>query len=421
MASFCANGRRYRVPERPVLAVCADGWDPAYVDDALARNLMPALAGALAGGGAYGLASAQVPTFTNPNNVAIVTGVPAARNGVAGNHYLDDDGSEVQVTDPRFLRAITIHAAAQQAGVPALCVTAKDKLRRLLASGGVPAFSAELAHEQALADGTPVTEVVGAANPGIYDWELSPYTIDLAVALAQRLGSMLTYASLTDFVQHSAAPGEPLSDDFYRAIDAALGRAMQAGFVVGLVADHGMCAKSAPDGSPNVRYLDEALQAAGVTGAHTLCPITDPYVVHHAALGSLAWVHLDDRSQLPAAAAALAAVPGVEGVLERDAAAIAFELPADRIGDLIVLADAATVLGRSRETHDLSALHGPLRSHGGLHERLVPLIVCAPVAPGALEGAPLFNRDLHDVLLNRTLTSADAAPAAVAAGETPAR
>ena len=403
---FTANGRRYRVPDRPVLAVCADGWDPAYVDDALDRGLLPALAGALAAGGTYTLARAQVPTFTNPNNAAIVTGVSAARNGIAGNHYLDGTGEEVQVTDPSFLRATTIHAAASAAGVPALCVTAKDKLRRLLASGGVPAFSAELAHEQALGDGTPITEVLGRPNPGIYDWELSPYTIDLAVALAAQLGSRLVYASLTDFVQHSAAPGEPLADDFYRAVDAALAAALDAGFLVGLVADHGMNAKAGADGTPNVRYLDEALAQAGVAG-QTLCPITDPYVAHHAALGSLAWVHLDDPGDLDRARSALAALPGVEGVLDRAAAAAAFDLPADRIGDLIVLADAETVLGRSREVHDLGALHGTLRSHGGLHERTVPLIVCAPLAAGApmcpgrgTDGRELHNRDLHDLLLN---------------------
>jgi phosphonoacetate hydrolase len=400
-ARFSANGRTYRVPERPVLAVCADGWDPAYVDDALARELMPALAAALAAGGTYALASAQVPTFTNPNNAAIVTGVSAARNGIAGNHYLDGDGAEVQVTDPSFLRATTIHAAALAAGVPALCVTAKDKLRRLLASGGVPAFSAELAHEQALPDGTPIIEVVGRPNPGIYEWELSPYTIDLAVALAGRLGSRLVYASLTDFVQHSAAPGDPLADDFYRAVDEALRRALDAGFLVGLVADHGMNAKADAAGAPNVRFLDDALAAAGVAGV-TLCPITDPYVAHHAALGSLAWVHLEDPADLDRARGALAALHGVEAVLDRAAAAAAFDLPADRIGDLVVLADADTVLGRSAAVHDLSALHGALRSHGGLHERIVPLIVCAPLAEGAIDGRELHNRDLHDLLLNAT-------------------
>ena len=206
-ATFLANGRSYRIPERPVLAICADGWDPSYVDDALERRLMPRLEEALTAGGTYELARAQVPTFTNPNNVAIVTGVSAAHNGVAGNHYLDGSGGEVQVTDPSFLRATTIYAAAAEAGVSVLCVTAKDKLRRLLASGGVPAFSAERAHEQTLDDGTPVIDVVGRPNPGIYDWEISTYTIDMALALAERLSARLVYASLTDFVQHAAAPG----------------------------------------------------------------------------------------------------------------------------------------------------------------------------------------------------------------------
>jgi len=399
-ATFVANDRSYRTPRRPVLAVCADGWDPAYVDDALERGLMPRLAEALAGGGSYVLGRAQVPTFTNPNNVAIVTGVSAARNGIAGNHYRDEHGGEVQVTDPSFLRAATIHAAAQDAGVGALCVTAKDKLRALLAAGGVPAFSAERAHEQTLADGTPVTAVLGAPNPDIYDWRLSPYTIDLALALAARLQATLVYASLTDFVQHAAAPGDALADDFYRAVDESIGRALDAGFVVGLAADHGMRAKTAADGTPNIRFLDEALADAGVRGAHTLCPITDPYVVHHAALGSLAWIHLDDVDELDRARGAVAALAGVEAVLDRSAAAEAFELPADRIGDLVVLADGDTVLGRSRAAHDLSALHGALRSHGGLHERAVPVIVTHRLRDGALAGRDLRNRDLHDLLLN---------------------
>lgn len=401
VTTFVANDRSYLAPARPVLAICADGWDPNYVDNALERSLMPRLAEALAAGGTYALGRAQVPTFTNPNNVTIVTGVSAARNGIAGNHYRDEHGAEVQVTDPRFLRATTIHAAAQGVGITALCVTAKDKLRALLASGEVPVFSAECAHEQALADGTPVTEVAGAPNPDIYDWRLSPYTIDLAVALAARLEAKLVYASLTDFVQHAVAPGEAMADEFYRAIDESIGRALDAGFVVGLAADHGMRAKSRPDGSPNVRFLDDALADAGVRSAHTLCPITDPYVVHHAALGSLAWVHLDDLDERDRARGALAQLPGVEAVLDRFAAADAFELPADRIGDLIVLADANTVLGKSRAAHDLAALHGTLRSHGGLHERSVPMIVTHRLAEGALAARDLRNRDLHDLLLNQ--------------------
>jgi phosphonoacetate hydrolase len=397
--AFAANGRVYEIPSERVLAVCVDGWDPEYVDDALDRGLMPRLA-ELVSQGARVAGRAQVPTFTNPNNVAIVTGVSAARNGIAGNHYRDSSGEEVQVTDPSFLRAGTIHAAAQAAGVPVLCVTAKDKLRRLLAAGEVPAFSAERAHEQSLPDGTPLLEAAGAGNPDIYDWRLSIFTIELALALAHRLGSRLVYASLTDFVQHTAGPGEELSDAFHSALDAAIGRALDAGFVVGLVADHGMHAKTAADGSPNVRFLDDALSGAGVTGAHTLCPITDPYVVHHAALGSLAWIHLDDLDELDRARGTLASLPGVEGVLDRWAAAETFELPADRIGDLVVLGDAATVLGKSDAEHDLTQLNGSLRSHGGLHERSVPIILSRPLDRESSDGRTLYNRDLHDLLLN---------------------
>jgi phosphonoacetate hydrolase len=400
-ATFKVNGRSYAVPDQPVLAICADGWDPAYVDDALARNLMPRLSAALSAGGTYAIARSQVPTFTNPNNVTIVTGVSAAENGIAGNHYRTADGQEVQVTDPSFLRAETIHAGALKAGVGVLCVTAKDKLRRLLASGGVPAFSAEKAHEQSLEGGTPIIDAAGIGpNPDIYDWRLSPYTIDLAVKLAPRFDAKIVYASLTDFVQHSAAPGEQLADDFYARVDQSIGAALDAGFVVGLVADHGMNAKTNPDGSPKVLFLDDELAKAGITEAHTLCPITDPYVAHHAALGSLAWIHLDDPTQTDAARGAIAALPGVEAVLDRSAAADAFELPADRIGDLIVLSDRDTVLGKSSDAHDLSQLHGTLRSHGGLHERRVPVLITHPLKPGALDGRDLRNRDLHDLLLN---------------------
>ncbi len=265
-----------------------------------------------------------------------------------------------------------------------LCVTAKDKLRRLLASGGVPAFSAELAHEQALADGTPDHRRRRPRRiPGIYDWELSPYTIDLALALAERLEARLVYASLTDFVQHAAAPGEPLADDFYRAVDAALGRALDAGFVVGLVADHGMRAKADARRRaqrPLPRRGAGRRRGSPAAGRCVRSPTpTSPTTPRWARWpGSTSTI----SPSVDRARGALAALPGVEGVLDRAAAAAAFDLPADRIGDLIVLADAHTVLGRSREAHDLSALHGTLRSHGGLHERTVPLIVCAPLADG---------------------------------------
>jgi phosphonoacetate hydrolase len=282
LESFTCNGREYRYPRRPTMAICIDGSAPAYLDDALERDLMPRLEAILAAGGTLLRADAQVPTVTNANNATIVTGVSAAVHGIAGNHYLAPDGSELQLTDPAALRAETIHAAAQQAGVAVLVVTAKDKLTKLLGAGGVLSISAERAHEQTVPglDGQTGAEALGVPNPDIYDPGLSAYALDLARQLGERLGARLVYCSLTDYVQHKAAPGEPLADAFYRGLDERFGRALDAGWVVGMVADHGMNPKTLPDGSPNVRYLRDALTDAGIESAFALPPL-DPARLRH--------------------------------------------------------------------------------------------------------------------------------------------
>ena len=259
---------------------------------------MPRLATLLARGGAYHVGRGQMPSLTNPNNLSIVTGAPPVVHGVPGNHYLDPvTGQEVQLTDPTLLRASTIHAAVQRAGVQVLCVTAKDKLRRLLADGDVPSVSAERAHEQQLsAFGIgDLRELVGADNPGIYDWDLSHYAMRLGLAVHRHVpgGLGLLYVSLTDYVQHKEAPGEPLADRFFAAFDALLGEYLDEGFLVGITADHGMHAK------PRVHYLEDVLAASGVRDAQVVLPITDPYVVHHGALGSFAWIHLKGTDFLP--------------------------------------------------------------------------------------------------------------------------
>ena len=383
------------------MAICIDGTAPAYLENALERELMPRLEANLAAGGALLRADAQVPTVTNANNATIVTGVSAAVHGIAGNDYLAPDGSEVQLTDPAALRAETIHAAAQQAGVAVLVVTAKDKLTRLLGAGGVPAISAERAQEQTVPglDGQTGAAAFGARNPDIYDPGLSAYTLDLALHLAERLAARLVYCSLTDYVQHKAAPGEPLADEFYRGLDKRFGRALDAGWVVGMVADHGMNAKTLPDGSPNVRYLGDALAEAGIESAHVLLPITDPYLVHHGALGSIAWVYVRTKDHARARAA-MAGLEGVEAVLDREAAVRMFELPPDRIGYLVVCADATTVLGKLQAEHDLAAVGTTLRSHGGLHERRVPHVISHALRDRATGRSDVRNADLHDLLLN---------------------
>jgi phosphonoacetate hydrolase len=402
--TLTVNAREYRRPRRPTVAITIDGCDPRYLDDALDRALMPRLAEMLRGGGSYALGLGQMPSLTNTNNMSIVTGAPPVVHGLPGNHYLGADGVEVQLADPSFLRAPSIHAALAGAGCRVLMVTAKDKLRRLLARGGVPTTSAEKAHEHPLpAYGIDdVVALVGRPNPGPYEWDMSHFAIEIGIAVSKRVGPLdLMYLSTTDFVQHAEGPGGPMADRFFRRFDDLLGELLDLGYVVGMVADHGMNAKHHPDGAPRVYYLEDVLTAAGIADGRAILPITDPYVVHHGALGSFAWVHVPE-DDVERARRAISALDGVEEVFTRDEAAVVYRHPADRIGDLSVASDARTALGTSAARHDLSVLTGPLRSHGGRHEQIVPILVSHPLEAryADLLRSGVRNSDVHDLLLN---------------------
>jgi phosphonoacetate hydrolase len=402
--SVTVNGREYRVPTRSTMVVTIDGCDPRYLDDALERRQMPRLAGMLDAGGAYALGRSQMPSLTNTNNISIVTGATPAVHGIPGNHYLDPSGKEVQLSDPRFLRAPSIHKELMDHGSGVLCVTAKDKLRRLLAHGGVPATSAEKAHECPIpAYGIgDVVSLVGRRNPGPYEWDMSHYALEIGLAVSRAVGPLnLLYVSTTDFVQHAEGPGGAMADQYFRRFDELLGEYLELGYVIGLVADHGMNDKCDADGSPRVHYLEDVLEQAGLRGYRVILPITDPYVVHHAALGSFAWVHVQPED-VERARAAIVRLEGVEEVFTREEAAVIYSHPQDRIGDLSVASDARTALGKSAIKHDLSVLAGPLRSHGGRHEQMVPIIVSHPLSPLYAERHRngVENRDIHDLVLN---------------------
>jgi phosphonoacetate hydrolase len=401
------NAREYRAPTRSTVVITIDGCDPRYLDDALARGLMPRLAAILNEGGAYALGRSQMPSFTNVNNMSIVTGATPLVHGLPGNHYLDPSGDEVQLSDPKFLRAPSIHTVLLEHGARVLCVTAKDKLRRLLAHGGVPATSAEKAHECPLpAYGVDdVVSLVGRKNPGPYEWDMSHYALEIGLAVSRAAGPLdLLYVSTTDFVQHAEGPGGPMADQFFRRFDELLGEYLDLGYIVGMVADHGMNDKHDGNGSARVHYLEDMLDTAGIAGYHVVLPITDPYVVHHGALGSFAWVHVRPED-IERAKDVIGQLDGVEEIFTREEAAVIYSHPTDRIGDLSVASDARTALGKSAAKHDLSVLAGPLRSHGGRHEQIVPIIVSHPLSPLFAEKhrAGVENRDIHDLVLNGVL------------------
>jgi phosphonoacetate hydrolase len=388
------------------VVVCFDGCDPAYIERDLAAGILPTIAG-LAETGFVGEALAVVPTFTNPNNASIVTGVPPAVHGISGNYYLDRaTGEERMITDAAMMRCGTILAAMAGAGVKTAAVTAKDKLRLMLARGLADInFSSEKADRATLADNriADVEALVGRATPDQYSADLSLFVLDAGLRLLERGAATLLYLSLSDFVQHAHAPGTPEADAFNRAVDERIGRLIALGATVGVVADHGMNDKSRPDGTPNVIFLEEELaRRFGAGAVRVICPITDPFVRHHGALGSFVRVYLRKAGDLGAVMAATAELPGVETVLDGPSAATRFELPLDLEGDFVVLGDAGTVIGANRAEHDLAGLAGHrLRSHGGLGEQRVPFIVSRKLRADYLAGkaGALRNFDIFDGVL----------------------
>ena len=182
-------------------------------------------------------------------------------------------------------------------------------------------------------------------------------------------------------MQHKFAPDEEPSLRFYEQLDQHIGRMLQFGAVVAATADHGMNAKNTDEGVPNVIYVESELASRFDFECRVICPITDPYVVHHGALGSLVMIHLEERRAMGKVRDFLMQFPGITEVYERGEACRKLELAADRIGDLVVMSGRNVVLGRRPEDHDLSVLEGGLRSHGGRYEEMVPLLLSERLGP----------------------------------------
>jgi phosphonoacetate hydrolase len=399
------NHREYKLPNQPTVVVCVDGCEPDYLAQAVGTGHMPWLKKTLATGTAW-VADCVVPSFTNPNNLSIVTGVPPSVHGICGNYLFDTaSGQEVMMNDVKWLRAPTLLAALADAGKRVAVITAKDKLRSLLGHKmkGI-CFSSEKADQVNMAENgiENVLSLVGLPLPSVYSADLSEFVFAAGVKIMQTQRPDVMYLSTTDYIQHKHAPGTDGANAFYTMMDRYMSQLEEMGCVIALTADHGMNAKASMDGSPDVIYLQDWFDAhLGAAAARVILPITDPYVVHHGALGSYATVYLPMGADRDALIGQLKILRGVECVYTREEAATRFELPPDRIGDVVVVSERSTVIGTSKSRHDLSALEVPLRSHGGISEQRVPLILNRKIDASQLSaGRRLRNFDAFDFALN---------------------
>jgi phosphonoacetate hydrolase len=402
-SNITVNGKSYAWPKQPLVVVCVDGCEPDYLTKAIAAGAMPWLAKVVKTG-ANLIGECVVPSFTNPNNLSIVTGAPPSVHGICGNYLYDrESGQEVMMNDPKFLRAPTILAAFSDAGAKLAVVTAKDKLRGLLGKGmkGI-CFSAEKA-DQATEEANGIGDVLNFVSKplaSVYSADLSEFVFAAGAKLLKAKRPDIMYLSTTDYIQHKYAPGDDVANDFYRMMDGYLAEMDAMGAEIVLTADHGMNDKHGDDMKPQVVYLQDVLDGwLGAAKARVILPITDPYVVHHGALGSFATVYLPESADQAAIIARIAKIPGIELAVDRATGCKKFELPEDRVGDVIVVSEKLFAIGTNVSKHDLSGLTRPLRSHGGMTEQKVPVIVNRKLK-ALPQGYRLRNFSAFDLGLN---------------------
>ena len=369
---------------KPVVVICLDGSQKEYLDIASKESLTPNL-DKIINEGEFILAHSAIPSFTNPNNISIVTGQPSAVHGICGNFfYTPSTGEEVMMNDPQYLRAPTIFQKFYEQGAKIAVITAKDKLRSLLGNGlkfnenKAICFSSEKSDQTTLEQNgiEKVNEWLETPVPEVYSQDLSEFVMKAGVKILNEFKPDIMYLSTTDFIQHKYEPGHEIANRFYQMFDHHIGLLNDNDISLVITADHGMKAKTNFDGEPNAIFLEDLLNKKfPQENFKVILPITDPYVVHHGSLGSFAMIYVENQELIPHVLEEIKKIPEIEEVLNKQDACKTYHLPEDRSGDIVCMSSESFTIGSSKSKHDLSSLKEPLRSHGGLHEREVPFII----------------------------------------------
>jgi len=356
---------------KKALLICLDGCSWDYIESADMPNLKKLIKTCTSL-----TCQAVVPTVTNVNNASILTGEFPLKHGITGNYYLDRySGKETYMDSPSFLKCETLLAKASKKKLKTLLLTVKDKLRRLLAKGSTDAFSLEKPSEWAIKEvGKP---------PGIYSLKASIWLLDVAIRAIKKNFDII-YVSTTDYIPHKYAPKSQEAKNYMEKIDEKIGLILKEDITLAITADHGMNEKKIK------LDLEKALLKEGIK-VKVLPIIKDEYIKHHQNLGGSVYIYFHKKSEVSKALKILQSSNHIESVLTKEKASAKFKLPANRIGDLMVLADKETVFGpvKKGEIENVK-----IRSHGSLHERLIPFIINRKINTRIT-----FNKDALKILL----------------------
>ena len=383
------NGTEYRWPKRPVVVVCIDGGDPAYIQQFLKDGVIPNIARFMQRG-LRGVADGTVPCFTCPNNMSMITGTPASKHGISGNYYLDAaTGEAIVMTGPELLRGDTILAQFAKAGAKVVSITAKDKLRQQLGkdldlSNGNISFSSEKADQCTMAENgiENVLAFVGQPLPDMYSEELSLFVLDAGIKLLER-DRPRPHVPVAHRLRAAQVRARPRRrrEASTRTSTSASGGSAALGAIVALTADHGMNDKS------NARRQAQRDLAAGHARRDVRQGRHPRDLPDHRRLRRpprrarrLRARLVHGQGHAAQVIDVIRGIPGIESVLDKETACGVLDLPADREADVVVISTPDVCIGGAEKDHDLSGLEGHrLRTHGGVSEAKVPFILSRPL------------------------------------------
>ena len=313
-----------------------------------------------------------MPSVTNANNTSVCCGCWPEDHGITANFFLEETtGKELYMESAELVLRPTLFERFAGRGIKSALLSAKKKTITLLPRGASLVLSAEIPPAE-------WTERLGPA-PDIYSPEINHWLLQAAIWIVRRRPDIgLLYIHTTDYPMHMWPPEAPESRRHLAVLDSLFGELARAApdAAILLTADHGMNHKS------RCWDLEKACAARGVPLRSAISAEQDKYLKHHRGFGGTAWVYLKSPQDADRAATVMAKLPGVEQVLTRKEAAARFRTMPSRIGELVVLGDRETVFGGlDTESQDLPREY---RSHGGLSEAEVPLLVFnASGAPAA--------------------------------------
>jgi phosphonoacetate hydrolase len=304
------------------------------------------------------------PSVTNVNNVSVCCGSWPDQHGISANSYYDAQTDKLEyMNSAELIRTETVFQRATQWGMASALLTSKRKTAELFCHGTVVNIAAEApTPDQVKRYGQP---------PDIYSREINYWLWQAAIDLLENRSDIdLIYVHTTDYPMHAWGEEEPESQEHLSKIDklirAGADAALDAAFL--FTADHGMNRKK------RCWDLSRVCARAGVPVRFVLSPERDYYLQHHRNFTGCAWVWLKSATDGRCVKEIIADLVGVEEILERKDTALRFHVPAEHLGDLVVLGDTDTMFGEldDKEGEELPTSY---RAHGSLYEMDVPLIV----------------------------------------------